>query len=264
MAAALYQVVFGVVQPLFNLYTVFAFLLTLICGFLITPAMSATIIPKYKELDRHKKAYWNTLPASSFHSIVLSLVTCYLMLFDQLKDEYIFSQSPIGRALLRFSVGYFCADFILIMLDSKMRRDTLSVIHHILGMFGIWLGIYYDGVAMYWIVYRFITETSTPFVNFLHCLRAVDYPKNAPLFVANSLLLIATFYLCRIVIIPYHWYGLYYYVYTDPSMTTIWPVLIQYWTVITFVLFDALNVTWTYKLTKGACKMVKQLRKSSD
>ena len=264
MSAALYQAAFGVVQPLFNFYTIFEFLLTLVCGFLIIPAVSAAIVPKYKELDRHKKAYWDTLPASTFHSIVLSLVTCYLMLFDQLRDEYIFSQSPIGRALLRFSVGYFCADFILIMLDSKMRRDTLSVVHHILGMFGIWLGIYFDGVAMYWIIYRFITETSTPFVNFLHCMRAVGYPKNSPLFVANSLLLITTFYLCRMVIIPYHWYGLYYYVYTDPSMTTIWPVIIQYWTVITFVLFDALNVVWAYKLTQGACKVVKQLRKPSD
>lgn len=258
------EVVLGIVQPLFNFYTGFEFTLTLLCGLLITPTLSLVVVPKYENLDRHKKAYWNTLLGSTFHSVVLAVVTCYLMLFDQLREEYIFSQSAIGRALLRFSVGYFCSDFILIMMDSKMRRDTMSVTHHLLGVFGIWLGIYYDGAAMYWIVYRFITESSTPFVNFLHCMNAIGYPKRSPIFITNSMLLITTFYLCRILIIPYHWYGLYYYVYTDPSMTTIWPVIIQYWMVITFVLFDVLNVIWAYKLTKGACKVVKQFWKSSD
>lgn len=254
----------GIVQPLFNFYTGFGFVVTLLCGLLITPNISPVIVPKYVDLDKHKKAYWNTLVGSTFHSVILAVFTLYAMFVDPLKDEYIYSQSAVGRALLRFSIGYFLADAIFIMVDSKMRGDKMSVLHHILGVFGIWLGIYYDGAALYWVVYRFITESSTPFVNLLHCMNAVGYPKSSPIFIANSLLLITTFYLCRILIIPYHWYGLYYYVYTDPSMTVFWPIIIQYWMVITFVLFDALNVIWAYKLTRGACKVVKQLWKSSD
>ena len=256
--------VLDIVWPLFNLYTVLEFAVTLLCAFVIVPVISPVIVPKYKDLDKHKKAYWNTLFGSTFHSVILCVVTCYLMLFDELKEEYVFSQSLIGRALLRFSLGYFCADLFLVSLDSKMRADTMSVIHHILGVFGIWLGVYYDGVALYWIVYRFITELSTPFVNLLQCMSAIGHPKRSCLYITNSLLLVFTYYSARILIIPYHWYGLYYYVYLDPSLTVLWPVIIQYWIVITFVLFDVLNVIWAYKITKGGYKVLKQLRKSSD
>lgn len=256
-------VVLDILQPFFNFYTGVTFVATLVCALAVAPAISP-VVPKYKELDYHKKTYWNTLLGSTFHSTVLPVFTLYALLFDQLSEEYIFSWSPIGRALLRFSLGYFCADLILILMDSKMRKETLSIIHHILGVIGIWLGVYYDGVALYWVVYRFITESSTPFVNFLHCMLAVGYPKRSPLFVTNSLLLLIVFYLCRIFIIPYHWYGLYYYVYTDPSMKMIWPVIVQYWMVITYVLFDVLNIVWAYRLTRGGYKVVKQLWKSSE
>ena len=192
------------------------------------------------------------------------MVTCYLLLFDQIREEYIFSQSVIGRALLRFSIGYFSADLVLVMLDSKMRKDVLGVMHHLLGIVGIWLGVYYDGVALYWVVYRFITESSTPFVNLLQCMNAIGYPRQSTLFITNSMLLMTTFYLTRIFIIPYHWLGLYYYVYLDPSVTTIWPVVIQYWIVVTFLLFDVINLIWAYRLTKGAYKVVKRSWKSSE
>ena len=265
MSVVLYQAflaVLDIVQPMFNFYTGFGFILTLLCGLLITPAATPVIVPKYKDLDKHKKAYLDTLFGSTIHAVILAVVTTYLLLFDKFGEEYIFSQSAVGRALLRFSLGYFCADAILIMLDSKMRGDTLSVIHHALGVFGIWLGVYYDGSAMYWVVYRFISESSTPFVNALHWMNAIGYPKRSPVFIANSLLLVAVFYSCRILLIPYHWYGLYYFVYLDPSVTIIWPIIIQYWVVITFILFDALNVIWAYKLTKGGCRVVKQLWKT--
>ena len=255
--------VLDIIQPMFNFYTGFGFLFTMLCGLLIAPTVTPVMVPKYKDLDKHKKAYLDTLLGSTIHAVILTLVTIYLLVLDdKFGEEYIFSRSPVGRALLRFSLGYFCSDGILIMVDSKMRKDTLSVMHHALGVFGIWLGVYYDGAAMYWIVYRFIMESSTPFVNCLNWMNAIGYPKKSPVFIVNSLLLTAVFYSCRIFIIPYHWYGLYFYVYLDPSVTSIWPIIIQYWTVITFVLFDALNLIWAYRLTKGGCKTVKQLWKT--
>ena len=254
--------VLDIVQPMNNYYSGFGFLLTLLCGLLIAPTASRIIVPKYKDLDNHKKAYLDTLLGSTIHAIVLSVVAIYLLLFDKFGEEYILSRSAVGMALLQFSLGYFCADAILIMLDSKMRRETLSVMHHALGVFGIWLGVYSDGAAMYWVVYRFVTESSTPFVNFLHWMNAIGYPKRSPMFITNSLLLVAVFYSCRIFIIPYHWYTLYYYVYSDPSLKIIWPIVVQYWVVITYVLFDVLNMIWVYRLTKGGCRTVKQLWKT--
>lgn len=267
MVLSFYKIVLGVldiVQPLFNFYTAFGFLLTLLCGFFVTPTLSPVIVPKYKDLERHKKAYWNTLLASTIHAVILTVVTIYLLMFDRLGEEYIVSSSAYGRALVRFSEGYFCADTILVMLDSKMRRDTLSVLHHALGVIGIWLTIYFDGVALYWVVYRFIMESSTPFVNFLQCMNTIGHPKQSLLYAANSLMLMTAFYSSRILIIPYHWFGLYFYVYLDPSTTMLWPVIIRYWVVVTFLLFDVINLIWAYRLTKGGCKVLRQLQKSSE
>ena len=252
------------VQPFLTIYTGLGFILTLLCAVVIAPAASPVLVPKYKDLDKHKKAYLDTLLGSTIHAVFVFYFTVYILLFDQLGDEYISSESALGRLLLRVSIGYFCADIILIMLDSKMRRDKMSVLHHFLGAYGIWLGLYHDGIALYWIVYRLVTESSTPFVNALHWMNAINYPKKSPIFIANSLMLTGVFYLCRIVIIPYHWYGLYYYVYLDPSMPVLWPPVIQYWMVITYTLLDTLNVIWAYKLTKGGYKIMKQLWKSSD
>ena len=256
--------VLNIVQPLLNVYTGFGFILTILCAAVIAPAASPVLVPKYKDLDKHKKAYLDTLLGSTIHAVSVSFLTVYVLLFDQLRNEYIFSESILAMVILQFSIGYFCADMILIMLDNKMRREKMSVLHHFLGAYGIWLGLTHNGVAVYWVVYRLFTESSTPFVNCLHWMNAIGYPKKSPLFITNSLMLTAVFYLCRIAIIPYHWYALYNYVYIDPSMAVLWPPLIQYWMVVTYTLLDALNIIWAYKLTKGGYRILKQLWKASD
>jgi len=233
-----------------------------LCGLIISPTLSPVVAPKYKELGKHKKVYWDTLLGSSFHAIVSAVVALYALLFDQLSNEYISSQSVIGRSLLRFSLGYFFVDMTLCILDSEMRKDIMSILHHTLALFGLWLAVYYDGVAVHWVVFQLITEFSTPFVNILWYLLFINYPKQSTLFITNSLLLIITFYACRILTIPYRWITLYYFVYQDPSMTVVWPIAIQYWIMMSCIVVDVLNVLWAYKIARGGYRSLKQLQQT--
>lgn len=258
----MYDFSLGIIYPLFNFYTGFGCSITLLCGVIISPTFSPVVVPKYKELGRHKKAYWDTLLGSSLHAVISVMVALYALLFDQLSKEYISSQSAIGRSLIQFSLGYFLVDLTFCMLDSEMRKDIMNTLHHMLALFGLWLVVYHDGVAVYWVVFQLVTEFSTPFVNILWYLLFINYPKQSTLFITNSLLLVITFYTCRILTIPYHWIALYYLVYQDPSVTVVWPLALQYWIVMSYVMVDVLNVIWGYKIARGGYKSLKQLQKT--
>ena len=261
--SAVVEVVLNGILPVFNIYTGIGCFMTLLCGIVLSPVLTPMVVTKYSEFDRHKKAYWNTLLGSTVHAIIVTVMTCYALLFDSLGEEYIFSLSPIGRALIRFSLGYFITDFVFVMADREMRRDVMNFCHHTISMFGIWLGVYNDGVALFWIVYRFFSELSTTFVNIRWCMSAVNYPKSSSAYIVNSLMLAVTFYIARIFIIPYHWYTMYY-VYLDPSITMVWPLFIRYWMIITFVVFDILNIVWAYKIVAGGYKLLNKSHKQSE
>ena len=262
--SSIVEVILDGILPVFNIYTGIGCCMTLLCGLVLSPLLTPMVVTKYSEFGRHKKTYWNTLLGSTVHAIVLTVVTCYALLFDPLGEEYLISLSPVGRALLRFSLGYFMTDFVFVMMDSEMRKDLMNFCHHTISMFGIWLGVYLDGVALFWIVYRFFAELSTTFVNIRWCMSAVNYPKSSAIYIVNSLVLAITFYIARIFVIPYHWYTMYYYVYLDPSVTTAWPLFIRYWIIITFVAFDILNIVWAYKIVAGGYKLLKKSRKQSE
>ena len=253
----------GILYPVCNFYTGLGCLVTLLCGLMISPTLSPIVAPKYKELGRHKKAYWDTLLGSTFHAIVTATVGIYALFFDQLNKEYIISQSQIGRSLIQFCLGYFYVDFTFCMLDSEMRKDIMSTLHHTLAVIGAWLAVCHEGVATYWVVLRLTTELSTPFVNVLWYLLFINYPKKSILFIANSLVLVVTFYGCRIFTIPYCWTAMYYQVYLNPNTHAIWPTAIMHWIVMSNIVVDVLNVIWAYKIAKGGYKSLKQLQKSS-
>lgn len=259
----MYIFLLDIIYPLFNFYTGFGCFVTLLCGLIFSPTLSPVVVPKYRELGIQKKAYWDTLLGSTFHATVSATVAVYALLFDQLGNEYIFSQSKVGRSIVQFSCGYFCVDFIFCILDSEMRKDIMSTAHHTLAMTGAWLTVYYDGVALYWAILQLSTELSTPFVNILWYLLCIDYPKKSILFITNSLLLVITFYVCRIFTIPYHWVTLYYHVYLDPNGAVAWPIFVWCWITMSYIVVDALNVVWAYKIARGSYKSLRNIQKSS-
>lgn len=234
--------------------------MTLLCGLVISPTLSPIVAPKYKGLSKHKKAYWNTLLGSTCHAVISAMVATYALVFDRLSTEYIFSHSVVGRSLIQFCLGYFCVDLTFCMLDSEMRKDKLSTLHHTLAVIGAWMAVCHEGVAMYWVILPITTEFSTPFVNVLWYLMFIDYPRHSKLFIVNSLLLVITFYACRILTIPYHWIAMYHYVYWSPSENVAWPIGIQCWIMMSYLAMDVLNVTWAYRIARGCCKQIKSLK----
>ena len=54
-------------------------------------------------------------------------------------------KSPLGFATMQISFGYFTGDFIINLLDPKLRADTGMLVHHVAGIVGIGLSLFYQG-----------------------------------------------------------------------------------------------------------------------
>ena len=77
----------------------------------------------------------------------------------------VYSKSQLGFTVLQLSLGYFVADFVFCCMDSNLRWDKASMIHHIAVIIGVWLTLYFQGKFMFFVFARFISELSTPVVN---------------------------------------------------------------------------------------------------
>lgn len=169
----------------------------------------------------------------------------------EMGETQVYSKSRFGFFIMQFSFGYFMADCVGTLSDQELRKDRAMIAHHIVSIIGLFLGLYYQGKFMFFVVYRLITESSTPFVNLFVLLRILK-KQNSKLFVVNSILMIISFFACRVYPIWWHW-KVTISTHLDPEVVIL-PILVRAWTIFTYVVFDALNVFWFYKMSKGALK----------
>ena len=168
-------------------------------------------------------------------------------------ETRVFSKSPLGFALMQCSLGYFVADTIACLLDKELCKDRSMLGHHIVSMIGLFLSLYCQGKFMFFVVYRFVNEYSTPFVNMFWVLRILK-KQDSSLFVVNSLVMVTVFFVCRIFpLIPWHWYVFYNTMFNSPAMVLL-PWYLQLWTFLTYVAYDILNMWWFSRMVRGSVK----------
>lgn len=198
---------------------------------------------------------------STIHAIISALLTSYLLAFGLMGSNRVFSKSPLGFTTMQISLGYFVGDLIVGLLDPKLRADGMGMIHHIAGIVGLTLGLFYQGKFMFFVVYRLIAECSTPFVNLHHILYNLER-KDGSLYVVGGIGMLITFILCRIIVIPWHWYEILTVVVTEEAALLV-PLFFRVWLGGNYLVFDILNIYWCYKIMRGALKLFKTKRKSN-
>ena len=199
--------------------------------------------------------------SSTIHAVVVSSITAYLLVTGGMGNNPVFSKSPIGFAVMQISLGYFASDFIVCLIDKDLRKDKGSLAHHVAGIVGISLGLYHQGKFMYFIVFRLISELSTPFVNLFWILTILNR-RDSYLFVFTSLGMLVTFFSCRLA--PLYWlWHLLLVTLLDPASAIVAGPL-RLWTLFNYITFDILNIYWFWKMVKGAAKKLSSLRKKSS
>lgn len=239
-----------------------SFTVTLLCLFVVCPLLFPILIPRYRSLGS-RRSHFDTLLSSTIHAVVVSSLTCYIFMFGVLGTNRVFSKSPLGFTTLQISLGYFIADFYGCLHDPNLRKDIGSLLHHVAGIIGIGLGLYHQGLYAFFIIFRLLSELSTPFVN----LRWVFYELGPPYkdslwYYVASLGMVISFFLCRILVLPWLWYQLLTTI-VHPSSVIVPPVL-RVWICINYTMFDVLNVYWFGKMIRGAIKVCRNWQKKAS
>ena len=237
-----------------------AFLASLLIPYLISPPFWSLLLPASKNPPK-SNMYFHTMLTSTIHAIVSTLLTSYLLAFGLMGSNRVFSKSSLGFATMQISLGYFIGDLIVCLIDPKLRADRASMIHHIAGIVGLALCLFYQGKFMFFVVYRLIAECSTPFVNLRRILHDLK-EKDGGLYIFVGFGMLITFVLCRIIVIPWHWYEILTVVVTEEAALLV-PLFFRVWLGGNYLVFDFLNIYWCYKIMRGALKLFNSMRKSN-
>ena len=239
---------------------VISFLATLLSPYLLSRPLWRLLLPTRKippDTDMH----FHTMLSSTVHAFVSFSFSIYILAFGLLGTNRIYSQLPLGFTVMQISLGYFVGDFVVCLLDPKLRSDIGSILHHLAGIVGLSLSLFMQGQAMFFVIYRLVAEGSTPFVNLRSILSTLG-EKDKTLYVFAGISMLVTFVLCRIIVIPWHWYEVLATVMSEECARVI-PMFFRVWLGINYLAFDILNVYWCGKILRGAVKLYKTKTRKS-
>ena len=144
-----------------------SFILTLITHLVASPMIAERyILDVYSKLD--KKGFLISLPGSTVHAVIISFTTCYMLLTGAMGTNLVYSKSQLGFTVLQLSLRYFVADFVFCCMDSNLRWEKASMVHHMAVIIGVWPVLYFQGKFMFFVIFRYISKLSMPVVNILN------------------------------------------------------------------------------------------------
>ncbi|XP_074642854.1 TLC domain-containing protein 4-B-like [Tubulanus polymorphus] len=224
--------------------------------YVLSPCISGIICPGYKVLSVSKKVDWNARVMSTAHAIFVSFGCVYAFAVDrELSENILRSKSPIVYTVCATVIGYMVADLLIMLKHYESIGHSTYLLHHLASIYAYYFLMQY-GLLSYFANFRLIAEFSTPFVNLRWFLSALGKPKSSVLFIVNAIMLGATFFLFRILVMPYFWYKAYS-VYDDlaDDVNKLYAVLI-----VTCSALDLTNIVWFYKI----CSLARNLLVTVD
>lgn len=230
-----------------------SFVATLLSPCYLSPRLWRVLLPANRAPPRNK--HFHTMLSSTVHAIISSSLSVYILWYGLMGTNRIFSKLPLGFTTMQISLGYFVGDFIVCLCDPKLRSDKGSMAHHLAGIVGLSLGLYHQGIGMFFIVYRLIAELSTPFVNLRSILLDLGFKQRNVLHIFAGMIMLIMFFLCRVIVIPWHWYEILTTVTTEECVLHI-PLFLRVWLGVNYLAFDVLNIYWWWRMVRRAFKLL--------
>ncbi|CAG5106536.1 Oidioi.mRNA.OKI2018_I69.chr1.g2887.t2.cds [Oikopleura dioica] len=197
-----------------------------------------------------------SLVSSTVHAILTFFAGLYIVCIDpNVTWETPESTSNILKWTQSMSLGYFLADYIVLIHTRELGGTVPILAHHTTATIAYLVSLWYNKMGWY-SCFRLLSEFSTPFVNLRWILVSIGL-KNTRRYKINGVLMTASFFLCRICTFPIYWYYVAR-VWNTESFNNIPNVLFFFWIVGPLAL-DILNTFWFYKMFRG---MLKALQKS--
>ena len=214
--------------------------------------LASLLFPKNRIQDLGKKAiYVHSLLGSTVHSVVSVTCSLYVLSKGVLYADKLYMVTTGSINCCHITLGYVMADFLMCIMDPYLRHNYSILLHHLAMIAGMLMGLYFE-LFHFYIVYRLLSEMSTPFVNWRLVIYELGDKKGMSYTIA-SLGMMVVFFLCRVVVIPWHNYSLFGDIFSPEAVPVPW--YLKVYMVGNFCVFDVLNSFWFYKMMKGAYKI---------
>ena len=225
-----------------------SFAATLLCNFICGPILMKLVAPK--RAFGKKEAYMHSLLASTIHAIIACTNATIILIQGDLSKSRTFAINTASVTSLHVTMGYVLADCLACLIDPYLRSTYSNLIHHFAMISGILLCLYYE-LFVSFVIYRLLSEFSTPFVNWRALLHELG-DKRSRWYTTAALGMSISFFLCRVLVIPWHEFSLFTALLSNETSTV--PLILKAIMVLNSVPFDILNGFWFYKILKGAKK----------
>nr|CAB3266984.1 transmembrane protein 56-B [Phallusia mammillata] len=227
----------------------------------MSPALSGRI-PKFNRLTKDEKTEWHARNASTLHAVVVTLLAMYVLLFEEhLRRDIIWGRSTLSECSLSICVGYLLSDLYLIFTNYEAVGGTVGfIIHHCVSAYAYVYGL--SGSVLLPVAnFRLLAEMSTPFVNLRWALSTTGN-KDSELYFYNGLLLTFSFFISRILPMPFFYYMVISVQSLDSYSRVSLPCHIS-WIGVCMVL-DVMNLMWFKKIMSGILTHVIKRSKASE
>lgn len=225
-----------------------SFVTTLLCCFILSPILMNLVAPM--RTFGKKKVYMHTFLGSTIHAIVSCTNSVLVLSQGDLAKDKLFAVNSAGVTSLHITVGYILGDTLVCLMDPYLRRSYSTLLHHLAMITGVLLCLYHERF-LFFVIYHLFSELSTPFVNWRGVLHELG-DRNSWWYAMAALGMMISFFLCRVLVIPWHNYVLFAALLSTEASTV--PLYLKMILVLNSVPFDFLNSFWFYKMFKGARK----------
>ncbi|KAK1285885.1 hypothetical protein QJS10_CPB20g00012 [Acorus calamus] len=226
----------------------------------VTGLFSSLYIKGYAKLSNAQKVEWNNRGISTFHAIIVAVVSFHLVVLsdlfrDESQDEMMINKtSTLSDGLFGISLGYFLSDLGMILWHFPALGGKEYLLHHGLSMYSIFLSLI-SGQGQFYILMVLFTESTTPFVNLRWYLDLAG-KKNSKLYILNGIALFLGWLVARILLFIYF----YMHMYTHfDQVRTMFP-LGFYSLLVVPPMLALMNVFWFWKICKGLRKTLMKAR----
>ena len=120
------------------------FLSSILIPYLVSPLFWSLLLPTSKNPPRFNMQFTLWLR----WRFMLQCWPYIYLVSGEMNSNRVFSKSPLGFVTIQMSLGFFAGDFIVCLLDPKLRSDWGDMIRHAAAIGSLVFCLFYQGILM--------------------------------------------------------------------------------------------------------------------
>lgn len=224
----------------------------LLCCFVLSPLLVTSSSTAQKYLRAGKRQH--QLLGQLIHSVLTSYFTMQIIMSGSMVEK---AKSTLGFLTVEIAFSYLVTELVVnvVVFQNTMIGARMEFMHHMASTLGLLIGIYNQGTTLVLCILRLLSQLSNIFLTIKLWL-LLKGMKETNVFLANYTLKVVTFFMSRIVTLPWYWTLYVYWVLARESSLLLCVVV-----GLVSGFFDILSIYWFYWMIVKLVENVKAMGK---